>query len=204
MSDLLSINRRPYHYYFASCPSNGFYCLFITDLRVFIFLFFDATLDKSISLLPHGAPYGTKLVKCPAWVAATLSGSFNKGVIYRQHGGFAAFSDSHVSVWTEPCTRQRDRVNSLGSTGPKIHFVTGPVLCLYSHQPSFWSFRMAAASHTHSSLQVLREGAVDWNAVQCCCFVVCVCLPVSIPLKWSQSLQASWVLPEWRGLLMER
>lgn len=68
---------------------------------------------------PHGPPYGIKLVKCPAWVAATLSGSFNKGVIYRQHAGFAAFSDSHVSVWAEPCTRQRDRVNSLGSTGPK-------------------------------------------------------------------------------------
>lgn len=65
---------------------------------VFLSLSSDAMLDKSSSLLPHGMPYGIELVKCPARVPAALPGSFNKGVIYRQHGGLTAFSDSHVSV----------------------------------------------------------------------------------------------------------
>lgn len=152
-------------------------------------------------------------MKCPAWVAATLSGSFNKGVIYRQHGGFAAFSDSHVSVWTEPHTRQKDRVNSLGSTGPKytlwlVQFCAFTVINL----PSEASGRQLL--HTCSSLQVFGKGAVDWNAVQCCCFVVCACVCMCVCLLvflssgvshyrlagFCQSGEGCW----WRGNLLAK
>lgn len=134
----------------------------------FLCLLSDAVLDKSSSLRPHGTPYGIKLVKCPAWVAATLSGSFNKGVIYVQRGGLTAFSDSHVSVWTEPRTGQRDSKQS-GLDWTKIYLVTDTDCVLKVVISLIRSFKMAAgccSSHAHSSgLQVFWKGAVHWNAV---------------------------------------
>lgn len=172
----------------------------------------DAVLDKSSSLWPHGTPYGIKLMKCPAWVAATLSGSFNKGVIYRQHGGLTAFSDSHVSVWTEPRTGQRDRVNSVGSTGLKytlwlIQFASLKLL-FPSSEVSKWQLAAALHTHTHTAAVSRCFGKVLCTEMLFSVVVVCLCLLVFLSSGVSnyrhagfcQSGEGCW----WRGDLLAR